>query len=124
MSSVLLQDPVFAVNNATVHSAAPVEDDGDVASAASATSPTLAATGSSAFTLGSHSVSYGDFPEEAKQLDQTLYNIPRINVKGTKNALFSHVTFNSYVQGIIVLYQHNHQHIQDGSHHSRFWADG
>ena len=108
VSSVLLADPDFQMGaNATgaAGEAAPGEDD-DAGGGASSASGSWTGSASSSFALGSHSIAYADFPDEAKELDQTLYNILRLNVKGSKNALLSHVTFNSYVQGVIVLHQH------------------
>ena len=35
-----------------------------------------------------------------------LYNVIRMNVKGSKNEMLRHVSFPSYVQGMCVLYKH------------------
>ena len=81
------------------------EDDDAGGGASSASGSGTGAAGGS-FALGQHAIAYCDLPDAAKELDQTLYNILRLNVKGSKNALLSHVTFNSYVQGVIVLHHH------------------
>jgi hypothetical protein len=47
-----------------------------------------------------------DFSAEEKALDGMLYNVLKMNVKGTKNEMLRHVSFPSYVQGMCVLYKH------------------
>ena len=113
VSSVLLADPDFQLGaNAaagTAGEAVPAEDDdagGGASSAASSASGSGTGAAGGSFALGQHAIAYCDLPDAAKELDQTLYNILRLNVKGSKNALLSHVTFNSYVQGVIVLHHH------------------
>lgn len=58
------------------------------------------------FTLGAHSVRYTDLTDQTKTLDAMLYNVLRMNVKGSKGSLLSCVTFPSYVQAICVLEKH------------------
>ena len=49
---------------------------------------------------------YSGFTAEEKALDAMLYNVIRMNVKGSKNEMLRHVSFPSYVQGMCVLYKH------------------
>ena len=49
---------------------------------------------------------YVDFTAEEKALDGMLYNVLKMNVKGSKNEMLRHVSFPSYVQGMCVLYKH------------------
>ena len=63
-------------------------------------------TAGSHFALGQSSVPYADFPDGAKELDANLYNVLRMNVRGSKAALLDNVTFPSYMQGMIVLDKH------------------
>ena len=49
---------------------------------------------------------YADFTAEEKALDGMLYNVLKMNVKGTKNEMLRHVSFPSYVQGMCVLFKH------------------
>ena len=58
------------------------------------------------FALLPHSVKYEDLPLGARQLDATLYNIVKMNVKGAKNGLLVNVTFPSYVQAMCILEKH------------------
>ena len=107
----LLNDPDFAPTNATT--ATPPEESAEVDDTTSiqvgSASTFLSAAPSQAgshFTLGSHSVRYADLPDEAKELDRTLYNIIRLNVKGSKQQLLICVTFPSYVQAVLILDKH------------------
>ena len=49
---------------------------------------------------------YVDFSAEKKALGGMLYNVLKMNVKGSKNEMLRHVAFPSYVQGMCVLYKH------------------
>ena len=49
---------------------------------------------------------YANFSAEEKALDGMLYNVLKMNVKGSKNEMLRHVSFPSYVQGMCVLYKH------------------
>ena len=49
---------------------------------------------------------YTDFSAEEQALDGMLYNVLKMNVKGSKNEMLRHVSFPSYVQGMCVLYKH------------------
>ena len=60
----------------------------------------------SLFTTGEHTGKYADLPMETRQLDGLLYNVLRRNVRGSKHALLSSVTFPSYVQAILILDKH------------------
>lgn len=108
--SFLLEDPDFAVGGATTAKAQEVtakkgEADSDSASA-TFTGTTTSSHRSGHFSLGSHTIAYVDLPEEAQKLDGFLYNILRMNIRGSKQALLSCVTFPSYVQGVCVLEKH------------------
>lgn len=60
----------------------------------------------SLFTTGEHPLKYSDLSEQTKQLDGLLYNVLRMNVKGSKHSLLASVTFPSYVQAILILDKH------------------
>lgn len=60
----------------------------------------------SAFQMHSAGTPYKGLSKESRTLDSMLYNVLRVNVKGSKNALLSCVKFPSYVQAICVLYKH------------------
>jgi len=83
---------------------------GDAESFASSrvpTSPTQsAASGGSTFQLEAASGNYYDLSEKSRYLDAMLYNILRMNVKGSKSVLLDCVDFPSYIQGMCVLYKH------------------
>ncbi len=110
--SFILQDPDFSdPANATSGpvqqpeqpdpeaAAADEDDNSDTHSAATVTGGN--------FSLGTHSVRYRDLPEEAEALDEVLYNVMRMNIKGSKSALLNCVTFPCYVQAaMIVLDKH------------------
>ena len=81
---------------------APVEDDN---ASVNATCVGSATTGST-FTLGVHKIAYKDLPLAALKLDALLYNIFKLSIKGSKQALLQNVTFPSYVQAVIVLVKH------------------
>ena len=51
-------------------------------------------------------LTYGQLSAEAKALDNHMYTVMQMNVKGSKAALLAHVTFSSYVQAMIVLHKH------------------
>ena len=97
--SFLLDDPDFAPAMGAAAEAAAAEDP-DPPEYDDTTS-----TGS-VFTTGQHSVRYDDLSTQTKQLDALLYNVLRMNVRGSKAALLSSVTFPSYVQGILILDKH------------------
>ena len=44
--------------------------------------------------------------KQTRTLDTMLYNILRLNIKGSKSELLSSVMFPSYVQGMIGIYKH------------------
>lgn len=99
--SYILNDPDFAVPMNTT------EAEGGAASPAAETasvSGESSATG--AFSLGQHHTAYANLPKEAKRLDATLYNIFKLCIKGSKQALVQCVSFPSYVQAAIVLVKH------------------
>jgi hypothetical protein len=121
VSSDILNDPDFAPASHGAASAAAIMAElrramaspaGDASSTASDGNNTTAAaptvSSGSHFSLGQSRVAYCDFefPHEARDLDSMLYNILRMNVKGTKQALLDNVTFPSYIQGMIVLDKH------------------
>ena len=108
VSSAILNDPDFAPANEHVFSQpAPPEQMGDGEDAASTASAAVTSiTAGSHFSLGQSSIPYADFPDGAKELDALLYNVLRMNVRGTKSALLDNVTFPSYIQGMIVLDKH------------------
>ena len=100
--SFILNDPDFAVTQAPAPAPTPIQnraepsaeaEDEDVASVSN-------------FTLGSASTTYADLSAESKALDALLYNVLKINVKGSRNSLISCVTFPSYVQAMCVLSKH------------------
>ena len=120
--SFLLDDPDFApsstgragvethgsdTDSVGVHESSTREEQ-DVASPQPATS--MAQSGRSGksghFSLGDHHTKYVDLPEEAKVLDGMLYNIFRMCIKGSKQAVLHCVTFPSYVQAVCVLTKH------------------
>ena len=99
--SCLLLDPDFAVfvtpqaphcapAPAGAEAAAAVDDD-------SASVDVGSASTGSTFSLGTHSVAYNDLPVAARILDAMLYNIFKMSIKGSKQALLQCVTFPSYV---------------------------
>jgi hypothetical protein len=49
---------------------------------------------------------YLELPDKSKTLDALLYNVLKMIVKGSKNALLACVMFPSYVQAVIVLINH------------------
>jgi hypothetical protein len=61
---------------------------------------------SSSRSLAEAPIPYFGLPEESKDLDQLLYNVIIMNVKGTKASLLSCVAFPSYVQVMCVLAKH------------------
>ena len=94
--SFILNDPDFAVTDAPVPAPAEADDQPEDSDSASV----------STFTLGSAAVAYSDLPQESKTLDALLYNVLKINVKGSRNSVISWVTFPSYVQAMCVLSKH------------------
>ena len=101
--SFLLEDPDFAPR--PLEAAASQEaTTGDSTSGSTGGAAGSAASGH--FSLGRHSIAYDDLPDEAKSLDAMLYNVLRMNIRGSKQALLSVVTFPSYVQGVCVLVKH------------------
>ena len=93
--SYILEAPDFAVStsqaqasNSTVppeaeaEVAAEVDDNGSAASDQHSSAYSVGGT----FTLGTHHRSYGNLPKAAKTLDTLLYNIFRMNIKGSKQA--------------------------------------
>ena len=77
---------------------------------ASAASTVFAAvtsiTAGSHFSLGQSSISHADFPDGAKELDALLYDVLRMDVRGSKAALLDNVTFPPCIQVVIVLDKH------------------
>jgi len=109
--SFLLDDPDFMIASAPAPRASSEEDaDGDSASnTAMPKSPgisTSSAASGSHFTLGVHHTAYQDLSDGAKSLDAMLYNILKMSIKGSKQALLKSVTFPSYVQAVCVLAKH------------------
>lgn len=90
--------PVSSDEDEEVSNAAP-----DVAASSRTGSGRSAST---AFTLLAANVKYRDMSAASRTLDALLYNILKMNVKGSKNALLSCVTFPSYVQAVSVLVKH------------------
>ena len=97
--SFLLEDPDFAPP-----AAAPAEP--NVTGAASSATVDDNVSSGSLFTSGQHSIRYSDLSEDTKQLDALLYNVLRMNIRGSKVSLLSSVTFPSYVQAILILDKH------------------
>ena len=56
--------------------------------------------------LGTHHTSYADLPQASKTLDALLYNIVRMSIKRSKQAVLKCATFPSYVRAVIVLVKH------------------
>ncbi len=125
--SFLLDDPDFAVPERTTvtearsavrtrseapsrrRSEAASSEDADSAVPDLATSPSRVSGrsgGSGHFCLGTHHTPYADLPKEARKLDGMLYNIFKMSVKGSKQALLESVTFPSYVQAVLILVKH------------------
>ena len=96
--SFLLDDPDFAPRprEAAVREEA---TSGDTTSGSTGGAAGSAATGH--FSLGQHSLAYDDLPQEAKTLDALLYNVLRMNIKGSKQSVIACVTFPSYVQAVM-----------------------
>jgi hypothetical protein len=55
------------------------------------------------FSLGQHHTAFSDLPDVSKKLDAVLYNILRMNIKGSIASLLNFVRFPSYVQAICIL---------------------
>jgi hypothetical protein len=94
-------NPASAKSPLAARAAAADVDDAD--EVRSSPSPPSAVSGRSPFALGKSSIAYHELSEETITLDVMLYNILRLNVKGSKCELLSSVMFPSYVQGMIVL---------------------
>ena len=113
--SCLLMDPDFAVLVAPqaphcAPSGAEAEaavDDESASTSVDVNMTLYSASTGSTFSLGTHSVAYNDLPVAARTLDAMLYNIFKMSIKGSKQALLQCVTFPSYVQAVIVLVEHN-----------------
>ena len=56
--------------------------------------------------LGKATIPYRDLPTESINLDCLMYNVLRMNIKGSKASLLECVAFPSYVQAICVLHKH------------------
>ena len=84
--SFLLEDPDFAPKPAEAETSqeATTEDGTSKSNGGAAGS---AASGH--FSLGHHAIAYDDLPEEAKTLDALLYNVLRMNIKGSKQGVGS-----------------------------------
>jgi len=108
--SFILDDPDFIPPSTAATSATSSGETDSVSGEAPASPPSAAHTGGSGgsgnFSLGQHHTAYTDFPEEAKALDGMLYNIFKMCVKGSKQAIIECVTFPSYVQAVCVLVKH------------------
>ena len=50
------------------------------------------------FSLGQHHTAFSDLPDVSKKLDAVLYNILRMNIKGSIASLLNFVRFPSYVK--------------------------
>ena len=115
--SFLLNDPDFALdgitatmmNSTSVDAASVAVGDPDglpPVPGSAAASSSVTSNSSGHFSLGMHSIRYIDLPDETQALDRMLYNVLRMNVKGSKGSLLSCVTFPSYVQAVCVLDKH------------------
>ena len=92
--SFILNDPDFAPINTTEPAAQPDdEEDEDLPDDASVSN----------FSLGSSGLRYSELSEDTRALDALLYNVLKINVKGSRNSLIPCVTFPSYIQAMCVL---------------------
>ena len=122
--SFLLSDPDFsgpapmieAINpngpdegesEALLSEPAAAEDDNASVNATCVSAAVGSATTGSSFKLGVHKTPYKELPIAALKLDALLYNIFKLSIKGSKQALLQNVTFPSYVQAVIVLVKHN-----------------
>ena len=95
--SFILNDPDFAPINTTEPAAQPDdEEDEDLPDDASVSN----------FSLGSSGLRYSELSEDTRALDALLYNVLKINVKGSRNSLIPCVTFPSYVHAMCVLSKH------------------
>ena len=79
-----------------------IQDDPDFATKAPVATGSMDISGGN-FTVGTHHTLHLDLSQEAKTLDSLLYNIFKMSIKGTKQALVQCITFPSYVQVVIVL---------------------
>lgn len=106
--SWLLNDPDFAAPSD--HDRADSDPDEDEVLSGETNESMIGSSRSAAsgatFSLGSCPFKYSDLSDESRNLDAQLYNILKMNVKGTKNALLSCVSFPSYVQAVCVLSKH------------------
>ena len=82
------------------------EDDSASVNATVASAAVGSATTGGTFTLGVHETAYKDLPAAARKLDAIFYNIFKLSIRGSKQALLQSVTFPSYVQAVIVLVKH------------------
>ena len=94
--SFILDDPDFVPPSSSRTSASEAEASTDDL-ASPGTTPSTQSGGSGHFSLGEHHTSYRDLPEEARVLDGMLYNIFKMCIKGSKQAILECVTFPSYV---------------------------
>ena len=116
--SCLLLDPDFAAFAPPALDSIPVTEDVEGEASAEAVNDSAsvnanvasAAIGSAitggTFTLGTHSVAYRNLPLAARKLDAMLYNIFKLSIRGSKQALLQSVIFPSCVQAVIVLVKH------------------
>ena len=63
---------------------------------------------------------YRSLPQESRTLDGLMYNVLKMNVKGTKSHLIDCVSFPSHVQAVCVLY--NHQDISRSDRKTQAFA--
>ena len=111
--SFITQDDDFAPlsecpspNSAANAAEAPDEDEEEDPEFAPGAPSMGGRTTRSAFVLAPAAIKYRDLPEESRILDAMLYNILKMNIKGSKQALLSCVAFPSYVQAVAVLSKH------------------
>ena len=105
----ILNDPDFAAPDTERYDADPDPDEDELLSGETNDSMVGSArSGESGgtFSLGHCPFKYSDLTAKSRTLDTQLYNILKMNVKGTKNSLLPCVSFPSYVQAVCVLSEH------------------
>ena len=127
--SYLKDDPDFATFVELQNAAAAADEfytSGSTASPGAQAEGTTAtpSVAPSAFSLGKSKLPYHMLDEKTIALDNMLYNILRLNVKGTKCELLASVMYPSYVQGMIVLYKHMEINRNDRKTRAFSQADG
>jgi hypothetical protein len=105
--SFLLEDPDFAISGSAPAEMGQADTDQSEDTVGDNRSGVSRGSGvDDTFSLGRSAVSYAELSDEVKNLDALLYNVVRMNVKGSRNSLLSCVTFPSYVQAVCVLARH------------------